>query len=298
MVCLDVSESMNYGDPPKISQAASVARRAIEELGPEDEAALVAFGSDAEILVNPSPAKDLDAERILGGIAVRGVTCLSEGLKACLELLEGAGPDSVLLLITDGRANLSLDRLGGFEGSTRLEDEAVSLLRGSGLSFRFYGVAVGEDAFTGTLRRMAEELGGAFCLAEDFRGLASPPGEQSLEAEFGDLEVRGIPSELPAAQPTWTKESQTLHVSVVSDEIFEKYRAHRRAFLINEIKEREARTALMPISSPALEPYRRRRPRTAGLVEGGGAILLDRTYRDFLSLQGGRRIALKLFSAG
>ena len=89
--------------------------------------------------------------------------------------------------------------------------------------------------------------------------------------------VHSLLVELPSAQPTWTKESEFMHVAVVSLNFFNIYRGNRRAFLINQDKEREARTALISIESDKIAGYKKRSPKIAEKVKTGKAILLDRT---------------------
>ena len=275
IVCLDISESMGYGN--KIETAFNVIRKAFKDLGEGDEFALVVFETFAETLLEPTLRNQVNLEQVFENISIRGVTCLSEGLKTALEL---ADEESTLLLVSDGRANLSLDKLWGFEGDIKLEEEAVKILAQKKINF--YGVAVGEDSFLTIFEKIAEKTGGHYYVAEDFQGLKQSPKTVKPVKTY-TLEVHKAPKELPAAQPTWTKESQLLHVAVVSDTIYNEYLKNRRAILVNPLNNRRARVSLISISSSELEPYRKRSKR-AREVEEGKAILLDKTYRDYLQL--------------
>ncbi|HDD64055.1 MAG: hypothetical protein DRJ64_05365 [Thermoprotei archaeon] len=287
---LDTSESMNYGSPKKIDQALSTVFRIFKELSPENYATIIVFESIAEAILPPTPIKDVDLEKIRSEMITRGVTCLSAGIKKGLDMLNEG---DTFVLLTDARPNLSLDRSGGFEGSIKLEYEAVNLLGERSIRFNFYAIAVGEDAFTYTLKKMAERVNGSFSLVEDFRGLNEKPKESIVKEEYENLTVSGIPAELPTAQPTWTKESQVLHVAIVSNDIYEEYKVSRKAILINPANGREARVALLPISSELLEDYRKRRSKIVKLVENNERILLDKTYRDFLNTEAtGKKVKL------
>jgi len=81
----------------------------------------------------------------------------------------------------------------------------------------------------------------------------------------------------------------------VSETLFETYKRRRRAFLINPENGREARTALISIVSKGLTDYKHRRPKTAAAVNSGEAILLDKSYRDYLGLDKGAIVELMLY---
>ncbi len=277
---LDISESMGYGDPPKIDQAFKIISSVLNELESNDRVAIITFEVVSEEVLPFSPVKEIDIEEIKKNIDVRGTTCLSIGLKDGLSKI---GEGDILFLLTDARPNLSLDRSGGFEGSIKLEEEAVNLISSYGKKINFYGIAIGEDAFIYILKRMASVTNGIYAMAENFKGLREEP-KKDIEKIVHILSVSSIPAELPAAQPTWTKESQVLHVAVVSEEFYEKYKDTRKAIVMNPINGREARVALLPISDESLRNYRKRKPKIAESVTRRQRILLDKTYRDYLQI--------------
>ena len=108
------------------------------------------------------------------------------------------------------------------------------------------------------------------------------------------MKVHDAPAELPSARPTWSKESQMMHVAVVSQNLYKSYLNSRRAFVSNLSKAREARTALLPIESDVLGLYRERRAKTSNSVAKEEAILLDRSYRDFLALDENATVRLTI----
>ena len=157
-------------------------------------------------------------------------------------------------------------------------------------------MAVGEDAFTHTLSGLSKATNGRLWIAEDFRDLTGEISQQPLSvSNISDLRVHDAPAELPSARPTWSKESQMMHVAVVSQNLYQNYRNSRRAFVSNLSKNRESRTALFPIESDVLAPYRERRAKTSNAVAKGEAILLDRSYRDFFALNKNSTVRLTIY---
>jgi hypothetical protein len=275
---------MGYGDPSKLDQAVNVIQKTIQSLNQKISVGLVTFDTTAEVLSEPKTFNNTIVRASLERIVTRGVTCLASGLTEAINLINKSGLQSEILLLTDGRANLSLNRMGGFEGSIALEEELLkitdNLLEKKPV---IHTVAVGEDAFTQTLIELSRKTKGRSWLAEDFQDFnAEPPISRPLKVI--NLKVHSAPVELPSAKPTWTKESQMMHVAVVSQRLYKTYQFTHRAFLVNQNKNREARTALLSINSEVLAGYRERRAKTADAVRRKEAILLDRSYRDFLAL--------------
>ncbi len=293
VLCLDVSESMSYGEPIKLTLAINAARRAIQSLNPNIPVGLVTFDVTADILMKLQPSNREEITKTLGRIVPRGVTCIAAGLTEAIKMIDESELKGEVLLLTDGRANLSLDRMGGFEGSLALEDELLKIANEAlQKSIKILTVAVGEDAFTYTLSSLSMKTGGRYWLAEDFQGLTAEPLPAPGTIKVSELKVHNIPAELPSAQPSWTKESQFVHVAVVSQSLYEICRVHHRAFLVNPADGREARTSLISIESEALSGYRERRTETANEVRDGETILLDRSYRDYLALDKGAPVKL------
>jgi len=295
-ICLDISESMAYGEPAKLDQAISTIEAAVGDLSPEIPVGLVTFDVTAEVLLD---LKRLDKDKIrdtLDQIVPRGVSCIAAGLAEAVSFIEKSGKKGEVLLLTDGRANLSRDRMGGFEGSLDLEMELLEIAKeGSQKGVAVHTVAVGEDAFTHTLSAISRNSRGNNWLAEDFQSLDEETVQAMEVLEKDKLRVHSAPAELPSAQPTWTKESQFTHVAVVSQHLSGTYEAHHRAFLVNPLNSREARTALISIESDVLAAYRQRRPKTAQAVRKGEALLLDKSYRDFLGSAKDDKVELAVY---
>ena len=287
---------MTYGEPAKLKQAINAIQQAILSLDQGTLIGLVTFDVTSEILVDPETSNREKIRDALERIVPRGVTCLAAGLTETINLITQKGFKGTALLLTDGRPNLSLNRMGGFEGSVALEDELLKIA-GAALqkNLSIHTVAVGEDAFTHTLSVLSKSTGGCFWLVEDFQSLAVEPSPPAGEAKITELKVHGAPAELPSARPTWTKESQMMHVAVVSQNLYETYQTRHRAFLVNPKKSRETRTALLSIESEALTGYRERRAKITNAVRNEKAILVDRSYRDFLALDENAIVRLVIY---
>jgi len=102
-----------------------------------DNVAMIAFrGSDAELILPPTRSL-VRAKRSLAGLPGGGGTPLAQGLEAALALAEGVrrkGDTPVIVLLTDGRANVARD---GTHGRVRAEHDtltAARLLRSAGLT--------------------------------------------------------------------------------------------------------------------------------------------------------------------
>ncbi|MEM3545974.1 MAG: vWA domain-containing protein [Candidatus Bathyarchaeia archaeon] len=293
VVCLDVSESMGYGSPQKLRQAVDIAIEAVRPLEAKTPIGLVIFDSEPEVLLEPKLYTLVELRGLLEKLKPRGVSRLAAGVEKSIQL---TGESGEVLLLSDGRANLTLDRSVSFEGKVEIEQELVTIARKAAeQSVKIHTVAVGEDAFTNTLKRLSEETNGFFTLAENFQGLKASPKKLREIFTVESLTVYPAPAELPQAQPTWTRESQITHVAVVSEILYAKYLENRIALLQNPRNGREARVALLTIEEPALDAYRRRMAKTVQSIRENKAILIDRSYRDFLLVESREDLKLKLY---
>ncbi|MBS7612949.1 VWA domain-containing protein, partial [Candidatus Bathyarchaeota archaeon] len=245
VVCLDVSESMGYGSPQKLKQAVDIAIKAVKPLEAATSIGLVIFDSEPEVLLEPKPTTVAEVRGLLEKLKPRGVSRLAAGLEKSTSL---AGVGGEVLAISDGRANLTLDRSVSFEGKVEIEQELVAIAKKAAeQSLKIHTVAVGEDAFTNTLKTLSKETAGFFSLAETFQGLNVNPKNLHTTLTVGNLTVYPAPAELPQSQPTWTRESQLTHVAVTSDIVYRVYQEARIAFLRNPRNSREARVAILTV---------------------------------------------------
>jgi magnesium chelatase subunit D len=118
---IDASGSMALN---RINQAKGALLRLLEQsYVNRDTVAIVAFkGKEAEVLLEPSRSI-VRARRALDSLTVGGGTPLSAGLACSVEVARRAGiqhkGETLLLLFTDGRANVSLSANGSTERSQR-----------------------------------------------------------------------------------------------------------------------------------------------------------------------------------
>jgi len=283
---------MRYGTPQKLRQAVDVVVEAVKPLEGITPVGLVIFDSEPEVLLEPRVVNLSEVLELLEKLKPRGVSRLAAGLEKSISLAVNGGE---VLAVSDGRANLTLDRSVSFEGKVEIEQELVKIARSATeQNVKIHTVAVGEDAFINTLKALSEGSNGSFSLAEAFQGLNVNPRRLHTVIAVESLTVYPAPAELPQAQPTWTRESQLTHVAVVSDMLYKKYRESPIAFLRNPRNGREARIAMLTVEDPILDAYRKRMVKTVQSIREEKAILLDRSYRDFLLLESKETVELRL----
>ncbi len=168
ILLIDASGSMALN---RIRQAKGAALSLLKDsYVKRDRVAIVGFrGESAEVLLAPSRSI-LRARRVLDSLGVGGGTPLAAGLLCSLEVSKRAqtkGGEIVLLLFTDGHANVSLQRSRSVDRAQRqqvVEQEVIGL----GLALRKAGVRAlvvdTQDGFvsSGNARELASNLGGAY----------------------------------------------------------------------------------------------------------------------------------------
>lgn len=127
-----------------------------------DQVALVAFrGQDAAILLPPTGSLTR-AKRCLAGLPGGGATPLAAGLDAATALADverRRGRTPVIVMLTDGRANMTRDGKGG---RPRAEEEALAsarLARGAGVNALFVDTSPRPNPFA---RKVAGEMGARY----------------------------------------------------------------------------------------------------------------------------------------
>jgi magnesium chelatase subunit D len=127
-----------------------------------DQVAVVAFrGRGAEVLLPPTPSL-LRAKRSLSGLPGGGPTPLAAGLDAALALAGEAarrGRTPLLVLLTDGRANIARD---GTPGRGKAEEDALAAaapIRLSGISSMLVDTAPRPNAYA---KRLADAMGARY----------------------------------------------------------------------------------------------------------------------------------------
>ncbi|MEM2849215.1 MAG: hypothetical protein QXI36_02950 [Candidatus Bathyarchaeia archaeon] len=84
-------------------------------------------------------------------------------------------------------------------------------------------------------------------------------------------------------------------MAVASDKLYRRYLENRIAFLRNPRNGREARVAILTVEEPILDAYRSRMAKTVQNIRENKAILIDRSYRDFLQVESRETVELSLY---
>lgn len=152
VLAFDVSGSM-AGAP--IAEARAAGKALVGQLGPDDQAAIVAFGSTVGVRQAFTSDKQLLAAAI-DGLTVAGDTALYSGVQTSAQLLLDSGlPRRALVLLSDG------SDFGGV--STIDRSSSIEAVRQSGaLTF---AVGLGSDIDQGYLNELAQAGQGQFLLA-------------------------------------------------------------------------------------------------------------------------------------
>jgi Ca-activated chloride channel family protein len=165
-VVIDRSGSMDENG--RMTHAKVAAERLVEQLGPDDELAVITYSTDAETLVplgRATPDAKAIAAAAIEGIETSGGTNISEGLgrgAAALRLSSGRGARRVVL-ISDGEAN------EGIYSRSGLSDVAAGIAA-AGASISTVGV--GLDFDEQTMTAIAVSGRGHYYFAEDGAELA------------------------------------------------------------------------------------------------------------------------------
>lgn len=127
-----------------------------------DRVALVMFrGQGAEIVLPPTRSL-VRAKRSLAGLPGGGGTPLAAGLEVAAELADALarrGDTPVVVLLTDGRANVARDGRGGREAALDDAQRAARVLRGRGHATLLLDTAPRPDALAASI---AAELGARY----------------------------------------------------------------------------------------------------------------------------------------
>ena len=298
VVCIDRSDSMGYGRrQSKLDEVKHLVIELVNTLSSEDRVAITTFDNMANIhvpLTLKSQLKNLRAA--IDRISERGNTSLVRGIKISQEAFDlEAGKVRRIIVLSDGRTNLSFNGEGGFEGSISVEKElADACMNFERLGISVVAIVIGTDAFVMPLKNITDTVRGCLILDElkDFSQLIKTLHSETilLPISFKSpllerrLDVASIPQELPTGQPAWSLESLNEHVAVVSKEISSIYLSASQAIVANPLNQRFARVALMSIEDDSLKSYCERLPKIAERVKAGEVILLDQSYRLELNL--------------
>ena len=176
MIVMDVSGSMGYGVPTKLSQAQTAANSFIDNLRSDDQSGLVSFSWTATL--NKGLSNDHAATKsVIDGLVAGGATNISDALdKANQELISVASAPNVAkieIFLTDGIAN----RPNGDGSRENPADVALALaesLEAAENGIRIFAVGLGSDVNKTMLQTMANNTNGSYYFAptnDDLAGI-------------------------------------------------------------------------------------------------------------------------------
>lgn len=184
-IVIDRSGSMRGS---RLRNAVAAARGMVDRLGPDDRVSLVTYDGSAELMIAPTPVRDLDRrtfDRMLASLRHGGNTCLSCGLMMGLAQLRAAGSGPRrgvrrVLLLSDGKANrglTSLATLRNLGDQARRQDTAIA------------SIGVDVDYDERTMFAVSEASNGRHYFAEH-PGMLADVFEQEREALVGTVADR------------------------------------------------------------------------------------------------------------
>jgi magnesium chelatase subunit D len=147
-----------------------------------DSVAIVGFGGESAELLLPPTRSILRATRVLDSLRIGGGTPLSAGLACALKLAkrgETQAGELLLLVFTDGRANVALRENGSLSRSQRQELIAAEIS------------LIGAQLTTARVRTILIDTQNQFTRNDSARALA-----QSLGADYQMLPVAAASSDL------------------------------------------------------------------------------------------------------
>ncbi|HUF52948.1 MAG TPA: VWA domain-containing protein [Dehalococcoidia bacterium] len=192
VLAFDVSGSM-VGSALEQAKVAGLAL--VGQLGPDDQAAIVVFGSQVSVAL-PFTADTAALEAAINNLAIAGDTALYGGVEASAVLARDSGLDRrAIILLSDG-----LD-FGGVSAVSR--DQSLSLVRESGAMM--FAVGLGADIDEAYLQELAAAGRGQYLLAPAPESLTSAylaAGDILRQQYVLTLDATGLAPEQEAASVT------------------------------------------------------------------------------------------------
>lgn len=205
--CLDVSTSME-GDP--ISAAKEGAVSVLGQLNPDDYISLVAFSSDAEVILDGVKWSDTNAEQVksrIQDLSTRASTNIEDGLRTARGTIEDLSQSETvakrILLLSDGRPNRGITDVDEFGSLARNFGEAGFSIISAG-----FGVDYDEDI----IRELGEASQGEWDhitrpnqIKQFFNDTVFEAGEVTLanprlEIDLGNIEISEVYRRMPQIQ--------------------------------------------------------------------------------------------------
>src|SRR5262245_23737210 len=167
VLVIDRSASMNEAN--KMRSAREAARAFVRQMRPGDQAAVIAFDSQPEVIV-PFTSDTARLDEAIRRIDTGESTALYDSLVAGVDLLKDATGRRALLLVTDGRDCLE-EPCADNPASVATLDGAIKSATAAGQPVQVIGLGDRDDTDErtgideGVLRQIADKTGGAYFYA-------------------------------------------------------------------------------------------------------------------------------------
>jgi len=243
LLCLDASGSM---DGAKIDQAREGAEWVFGLLEPDDYVAIVAFDSEASVVMRPTRWGDTSREAAMthvDDLGAGGGTDMYDGLSTARDVLESLAhrpetDDAVrrILLLSDGKDN-SHDS-ADFEGLAREIDDA---------GIRILSAGIGTDYAEETIRTLGTTARGEWTHLES-------PGD--IEAFFGDAveqaqSVVATDAELELDAAPGVEVSEVYRALPQAQEVAVDWAGNTARVPLPDLAERERQRVVLKVHAPA-----------------------------------------------
>ena len=170
IVTLDTSGSMNKA----IDTAKAAAASFVDGLGSNDSVGVIGFSRTVSLL-SPMSGARAEAKKAIEGLAARGDTALFDALYASLDATRGRPGRRAVVLLSDGVDD------DGFGNVLSKKTSADVLALAKELNVPVFTIGLGSEIDEKTLRKVANESGGAYlsaAAAEDLATLYQKLGKQ------------------------------------------------------------------------------------------------------------------------
>ncbi|WP_267643316.1 vWA domain-containing protein [Haloarchaeobius amylolyticus] len=192
--CIDVSTSMS-GDP--LHQAKQGCSSVLTQLNPDDHVSIVAFSSNAEVILEPVRFGDTSAGEIedyIDELEVRQATNIEDGLKLARSTIEDLGDAGTvakrILLLSDGEPNTGMTDVDSFGTlASDFGDAGLSIISaGFGTHYDEDIIRVIGEASQGEWDHLSE----ANQIMQFFNDTVYEAGEVSLANPRLELDLDGV----------------------------------------------------------------------------------------------------------
>ena len=179
MVVMDISGSMGYDNPTRLSQAKIAANGFLDKLGSGDKSALVAYSTNAE-LKKPFSNNHAATKTAINNLFAVGATNIGDGIGlANQEFFDNGGSQTlkIEILLTDGKAN----KPNGYGYGEDRRDVAYAkekAAEAASKGIKIFTIGLGSSINGAMLYDIAQSTGGQYYFA--------PRGED-LERIFNDI---------------------------------------------------------------------------------------------------------------